>query len=219
MAGRATPLSSFRAGGTRSWHWRHGNPDILIVADAGYDITRLAFVLADLPVQLLGRIRSDRVLRLPTLPRAPGTTGGHPSTGPTSPLDKPATWPEPAHTAITDTTRYGAAPAISWDRLHPRLTHRGCWLDHDGELPVIEGTLIRLQAQHLPGDRDPKPAWLWSSIIGATATDVDLWWQSFLRRFDLEHTCRLLNPTLGWTAEKIRTPRAAEQYENPRSCT
>ena len=35
---------------------------ILVVFDAGYDIIRLAFLLADLPVQLLGRLRSDRVL-------------------------------------------------------------------------------------------------------------------------------------------------------------
>ena len=32
--------------------WRVGDPPILIVADAGYDITRLAHVLADLPVEL-----------------------------------------------------------------------------------------------------------------------------------------------------------------------
>jgi hypothetical protein len=52
-------------------------------------------------------------------------------------------------------TRPGVAHA--WDRLHPRLTHRSAWLDHDGDLPVIDGTLIRLQVDHLPGDRDPKP--------------------------------------------------------------
>jgi hypothetical protein len=46
-------------------HWRPGDPNILIVCDAGYHVTRLAFVLADLPVHLLGRIRTDRVLRLP----------------------------------------------------------------------------------------------------------------------------------------------------------
>jgi DDE superfamily endonuclease len=56
---------------TAAGHWQHGDPDILIVTDAGYDITRLAFVLADLPVELLGRIRSDRVLRLPKPPRPP----------------------------------------------------------------------------------------------------------------------------------------------------
>jgi DDE superfamily endonuclease len=193
-------------------HWQVGDPDILIVTDAGYDVTRLAFVLADLPVELLGRIRSDRVLRRPKPPRAAGATGRPPKHGPEFALNKPATWPEPAHTTITETTRYGTAIATSWDRLHPRLTHRGCWADHDGELPLIEGTLIRLRVEHLPGDHDPKPVWLWSSTIGATAADVDRWWQSFLRRFDLEHTFRLFKQTLGWTTLKIRSPQAADRW-------
>jgi hypothetical protein len=193
-------------------HWHDGDPAVLIVADAGYDITRLAFVLADLPVELLGRIRSDRVLRRPKPPRPAGATGRPPRHGPEFALNTPATWPEPQHLTTTETTRYGTATATSWDRLHPRLTHRGCWLDHDGELPVVEGTLIRLQVDHLPGDRDPKPVWLWSSITGATATEVDRWWQSFLRRFDLEHTFRLLKQTLGWTAPKTRTPQAADRW-------
>jgi hypothetical protein len=193
-------------------HWREGDPDILIVADAGYDVTRLAFVLTDLPVELLGRIRSDRVLRSAKPPRRPGVTGRPPKHGPEFALGKPATWPEPRHTTITTTTRYGVATATSWDRLHPRLTHRGCWADHDGELPLIEGTLVRLQVERLPGDRDPKPVWLWSSTTGATAGDVDRWWQSFLRRFDLEHTFRLLKQTPGWTAPKIRSPHAADRW-------
>jgi DDE superfamily endonuclease len=41
-----------------------GDAPILIVTDAGYDITRLAHLLADLPVEMLGRIRPDRVLRV-----------------------------------------------------------------------------------------------------------------------------------------------------------
>ncbi|MEU1953417.1 transposase [Nocardia rhamnosiphila] len=44
-------------------HWCPGDPDIWIVADAGYDAPRLAFLLADLPVAVLARMRSDRVLR------------------------------------------------------------------------------------------------------------------------------------------------------------
>jgi hypothetical protein len=76
--------------------------------------------------------------------------------------------------------------AAAWDRVHPRLTHRAAWLDHDGPLPVIDGTLIRLQADHLPGDRDPTPVWPWFSRTGATAREVDRLWQAFLRRFDLE---------------------------------
>jgi hypothetical protein len=36
-------------------HWRQGDPSILIVADAGYDLARLAFVLDDLPIEIVGR--------------------------------------------------------------------------------------------------------------------------------------------------------------------
>ncbi|MEV0351498.1 transposase [Nonomuraea sp. NPDC050680] len=61
--------------------WSSGDPDMLIVTDAGYDITRPAYVLRDLPVELLGRIRSDRVLRLPAPPRLPGTNGRPPKHG------------------------------------------------------------------------------------------------------------------------------------------
>ncbi|MCW2638274.1 MAG: hypothetical protein JWP76_580 [Dactylosporangium sp.] len=154
-------------------HRHEGDPDILIVTDAGYDVTRLAYMLADLPVHLLGRIRSDRALRLPKPPRAPGIGGRPPKHGPEFALDTPDTWPVPQHRTTTQTTRYGTARAASWDRLHPRLTRRTSWIDHDGDLPIIEGTLIRLQVDHLPGDRDPKPVWLWSSATGAGGADVD----------------------------------------------
>jgi len=193
-------------------HWSPGDPDILIVMDSGYDITRLAFVLTDLPVEICGRIRSDRVMRLARPPRLPAANGRPPKHGPEFALAKPATWPEPQHTTTTDTTRYGTARATSWDRVHPRLTHRTGWLDHDGDLPIIEGTLLRLQVDHLPGDRHPDPVWLWCSATSATRADVDRWWQSYLRRFDLEHTFRLIKQTLGWNRPKIRTPAAADRW-------
>jgi len=154
-------------------HWQPGDPDILIVFDAGYDVSRLAHQLTGLPVELVGRLRSDRVLYFPA---PPGTGGrGRPSRhGPEFALADPATWPGAQITTSTATSRYGTAVAAAWDRLHPRLTHRGAWLGHDGKLPIIEGTLIRLQVDHLPGDRDPKPVWLWSSRTGAGAADVEL---------------------------------------------
>ena len=191
---------------------RPGDPDILIVCDAGYDVTRLAFVLADLPIEVVGRIRADRVLRLPIPVRIPGTTGRPPKHGVEFDLKDPATWPPPAVTTVTDTAHYGKAEATAWDRLHPRLTHRAAWLDHRGPLPVIEGTLIRLAVEHLPGDRHAQPMWLWSSRVGATAADVDRCWHAYLRRFDLEHTFRLFKQTLGWTRPKIRTPEAADRW-------
>lgn len=193
-------------------HWREGDPSILIVADTGYDMTRLAFVLADLPIEVVGRIRSDRVMLRPTPPRHPGITGRPRKHGGVFALADPDSWQAPDHITDTDTTRYGHAQALAWDRLHPRLTHRGPWLDHDGELPLVEGTLIRLQVEHLPGNRDPKPVWLWSSVTDASAELIDVLWQVFLRRFDLEHTFRLFKQTLGWTRPKLRAPESADRW-------
>ncbi|WP_240197369.1 NF041680 family putative transposase, partial [Nonomuraea lactucae] len=192
--------------------WRPGDADILIVADSGYDVTRLAFLLADLPVELLGRIRSDRVLQFPAPPRLPGTNGRPPKHGGPFALSDATTWPAPHITTTTDTTRYGTATAAAWDRLHPRLTRRAAWLDHQGELPILEGTLIRLQVERLSGSNEPKPVWLWSSRTGLTAEQVDRLWQTFLRRFDLEHTFRFYKQVLGWTVPKIRTPTAADRW-------
>jgi hypothetical protein len=51
---------------------------------------------------------------------------------------EPGTWPQPQVVTLTETTRYGSATA--WDRLHPRLTRRAAWLEHDGDLPVLPGS-------------------------------------------------------------------------------
>jgi hypothetical protein len=181
-------------------HWREGDLRILVVFDAGYDVTRLAFLLADLPVELLGRLRSDRVMWLPAPPRRPGTNGRPRKHGRELALSDPAACPQAQITTSTQTSRYGTAVAAAWDQVHPRLTHRAAWLDHDGPLPVIEGTLIRLQVEHLPGDRDPKPVWLWWSRTGAAPADVDRCWQSFLRRFDLETGKPQCCHSRGWSA-------------------
>jgi hypothetical protein len=161
-------------------HWREGDPAILVGFDAGYDVTRLAWLLADLPVELPGRPRSDRVMQLPAPARRPGTMGRPRKHGGELALSDPATWPDPPVTTSTPTSRYGIATAAAWDRVHPRLTHRAGWLGHDGDLPVIEGTLIRLQVDRLPGDRDPKPVWLWFCGTGAAPGQVDLLWQAMV---------------------------------------
>lgn len=46
----------------RAGQWRPGDADVLVVMDTGYDVIRLAYVLADLPVELVGRLCSDRML-------------------------------------------------------------------------------------------------------------------------------------------------------------
>src|SRR5260370_13567861 len=74
-------------------HWREGDLAILVVFDAGYDVTRLAWLLADLPVELLGRPPSDRVMGLPAPPRPPGPIGPPRKHGADLALCDPPTWP------------------------------------------------------------------------------------------------------------------------------
>ncbi|GHE09692.1 hypothetical protein GCM10010339_62940 [Streptomyces alanosinicus] len=194
--------------------WRHGDLDVLIVMDAGYDVMRLARLLSDLPVELAGRLRSDdRALRLPKPPRVYDPKGGRPPKhGPEFRLAKPETWPEPAVVTMNDTPRYGKAEARAWDRVRPRLTHRSAWIDLDGELALVDGTLIRLKVDHLPGDRDAPPVWPWSSATGAASVDVAFVRSCYLRRFDLEHTFRLFKQSLGWTRPRLRDPQAVDRW-------
>jgi hypothetical protein len=109
--------------------WREGDPAILVVFDAGYDTARLSWLLKDLPVEVLGRLRSDRVLCFPAPPRRPGR--GRPARhGSQFKLAGQQTWPAPAVTTLTQTARYGTAAAIAedlrlpWERPAPagRLT-------------------------------------------------------------------------------------------------
>jgi hypothetical protein len=109
--------------------WTAGDPDILVVADAGYDAPRLTYLLRDLPVQILARMRSDRVLRRAIPPRLPGTNGRPPRHGGEFIFGDPASWGQPNATTVTDTRLYGQATAHSWNRLHPKLTRRAAWLE------------------------------------------------------------------------------------------
>ena len=111
--------------------WQSGDPNVLVIADAGYDAPRLAHLLKDLPVQVLARMRSDRVLRRPTrrgslTPRAvrPGAAASSSSGSPTpgaprtrKPLPKPASTALPPPGPGT-----GSAPSSPTARPGPRLT-------------------------------------------------------------------------------------------------
>ena len=193
-------------------HWREGDLRILVVFDAGVrrDPAGLA---AGGPAGGAAGPAAQRPGDVAARAAAPARDQRPaPQARPRAGAVRPGGLPGPAghHQHGDLPVRDGRAAA--WDRVHPRLTHRAAWLDHDGDLPVIEGTLIRLQVDYLPGDRDPKPVWLWWSRTGAAPAEVDRCWQSFLRRFDLEHTFRLFKQVLGWTAPKIRDPAAADRW-------
>ncbi|ROR00469.1 hypothetical protein EDE04_7045 [Streptomyces sp. 2132.2] len=115
-----------------------------------------------LPVAALGRglFAVAAVLPRPRPPQSGRADRRRPKHGPEFRLAKPETWQEPAVVTMNDTPRYGRAEVRAWDQVHPRLTHRSAWIGLvglDGELPLVEGTLVRLKVDHLPGDRDAPP--------------------------------------------------------------
>ena len=127
--------------------WRDGDAPILLVFDAGYDLAQLTYTLDDLPVEVLGRLRSDRVMRRSTPQPVYDPKGGRQAKhGGEFVFGDPGTWGEPDRRTVTETSNYGLAEARAWawDRLHPKLTRRAAWTGHDGELPILEGTVIRL---------------------------------------------------------------------------
>ncbi|MBV6703509.1 transposase [Kitasatospora aureofaciens] len=192
--------------------WHEDDPEVLFVLDSGYDIVRLSWLLRDQPVRLLGRIRSDRVMHAPPGRRKGPRPGRQPRHGETVRLADPATHPAPVQESAGRHQRFGAVTARCWGHLHPALERRGSWAGHQGELPIVEGTLVHLVVEYLPGNRDPKPLWLWHSNPDATAHDVDRLWRIFLRRFDLEHTFRFFKQTLGLTRPRLRNPEQADRW-------
>ncbi len=190
--------------------WCQADPPVLVVLDAGYDVIRLAFLLADLPIRLLGRVRSDRVFHAPASGYAGnGRPGRH---GPAMKLEDPATWPAAEQTMASTHERYGQVAVTAWGHHHPQLQRRAGWATYPGALPLVEGTLILIRVDRLPGDRVPKPVWLWHSDPDAAGLDVLRLFHAFLRRFDLEHTFRFLKQTLGWTRPRLRHPDQADRW-------
>ncbi|MEV3939340.1 NF041680 family putative transposase [Glycomyces sp. NPDC049804] len=206
----ATQLREVVEGLIAAGQHRSGDPAITIVTDSGYDLPRLAWQLRDLPVIVVGRLRSDRVLY--GRPGAYPGQGRPPKHGRLFRMADPDTWGEAETTSGADTDRYGRLDARAWGNMHSRLTHRAAWIGHDGALPVIDGTLIRLETERLPHTGRPIPLWLWTSQQGLDPGLLDTIWSAWLRRFDIEHTFRFLKQTLGWTVPQVRDPESADRW-------
>jgi hypothetical protein len=183
----------------------------LFVFDAGYDPIALTIDLADLPVAILVRIRGDRVFYTAPAARAPGQMGRPRRHGARFCCVDPASWPTPEQTLETADDQYGRVTVAAWRGLHPKLAGRGRWTDYP-EPPIVTGTVIRVQVEHLPGPRGRAVKTLWLWWAGPGTPDLELCWRTYIRRFDLEHTFRFCKQALGWTTPRVRTPEQADRW-------
>ena len=178
----------------------------LFCFDAGYDAIALTDTLSDVAADIVVRIRDDRVITSTPTPRhrRPARSGGPDATATGSGSPIPTPGPPPDVESTTTDLRYGTVKVSAWHGLHPRLGCRGHWAEHDIP-PIVAGTLIRVEVEHLPKPTSAtkKTLWLWAAGPGF---NLDTCWRGYLRRFDIEHTFRFLKNTLGWTTPALRTP-------------
>ena len=182
----------------------------LFVFDAGYDASALTEGLADLSCQVLVRIAESRVFyRDPT--SSPGARGRPPRHGTRFALAEASTWEGPDSQLARHDPRYGEVSVSAWSGLHQKLHGRG---RRQGakELPIVRGSVIRVEVEHLPKPtaRAKKTLWLWWT--GPDEPDLELCFRAYLRRFDLEHAYRFAKGTLGWTTPELCTPAQADRW-------
>ncbi|WP_186526341.1 NF041680 family putative transposase [Leekyejoonella antrihumi] len=191
----------------------HTEATPVFVSDAGYDAPALTHELTDVRADLVVRIRDDRVFYTDPPERQPGTRGLPRRHGDRVKLSKPDTWPAPDQTLTAEDSRYGAVNVTAWHGLHPELGRRGHWTDLE-QLPIVCGTIIRVEVEHLPKptSRTKKTLWLWAA---GPDLDLDVCWRAYLRRFDIEHGFRFVKNTLGWTTPALRTPEQADRWTWP----
>ena len=148
-------------------------------------------------------IRDARVFYTDAAPPAAGTVGRPRRHGDRFSLADPNTWPTPDVESTTTDLRYGTVKVSAWHGLHPRLGCRGHWAEHDIP-PIVAGTVIRVEVEHLPTSATKKTLWLWAAGPGF---NLDTCWRGYLRRFDIEHTFRFLSPGVSGDPGQAPGPR------------
>ena len=189
-----------------------GGPVPWFVFDAGYDSAQLSLDLAEAPVVVLVRLRSDRCFYPDPPPRPPGAGGRPRRHGAKFAFADPTTWPAPTTTHVATDDQYGTVTVQAWAGLHPKQ-HRHPGHGSGAPRPIVRGTVIRVQVERIPArTRPPKVLWLWWAGPAGCALDPELAWRAYTRRFDLEHTVRFCKQTLGWTTPRPRHPEQADRW-------
>ncbi|MHB8288431.1 MAG: transposase [Acidimicrobiales bacterium] len=159
----------------------------LFVFDAGYDANALGHELSGERVEVLCRIRDDRVFCDDPPPHAnrPASSGGRPPWhGKRMKCSNEASWRVPDATCSIHDERYGSVRISAWHGLHPRLSARGHWARHSIPL-IVWRSVIRVDVEHLNESSGGvnKSLWLWWS--GEGEPDSERCARAYLRCFDI----------------------------------
>src|SRR5882757_9829773 len=179
------------------------------VFDAEYDLMALSYRYAD-TAHIVGRLRSNQVFHADPEPE-PSRRGRRRVHGEKIKLNDPDTLGCPDRVAVLDSPRYGRVVLSGWDGRHRRLTREGFWDTHPRPLPIVRGSVIRVELQRLPGGGVPEgPMWLWHA--GPASLDLVTVCSAYQRRFDIEHFFRFCKQRFGWTRPAPMLPATAQVW-------
>jgi DDE superfamily endonuclease len=183
----------------------------LFVFDAGYDAASLAETLATVRCEVLVRISSARVFHHDPPPRQDGERGRPARHGKRFVLADETTWTPPDDEVILADPSYGQVRVRAWRGLHQKLHSRGR-RKGASELPIVAGTVIRVDVEHLPKPTGRADKTLWLFWSGPGQADLERSFRAYLRRFDIEHAFRFVKGSLGWTTPQLCTPAQADRW-------
>ena len=189
----------------------------LFVFDAGYNPIAIGHDLAEERCECLTRIRDDRVFYADP-PRSPQPTDREPVDVPHA-TGRRFKCSDPKYLGATRRRASSPlTPAMAPSRCRPGtvctlgLIGRGRWRDYGGAPPIVRGTVIRVDVEHLPKPTSRTKKTLWLFWSGPGEPDLERCWRAYLRRFDIEHTFRFIKNTLGWTTPSLCTPEQADRW-------
>ena len=185
----------------------------ICVLDAGYDIGTLAGALGDLAatrVAELVRVRGDRGFYAEPEPRA-NPVGRPRRHGAKLACKDERTWWPPSAEHAEEHSQYGPVRVRTWAGVHAKTEHQPIRGHRRAPPPVLHGTLLLVEVARLPRQtRLPQRLWLWWR--GPGQPDLAVVWRAYVRRFDLEHTCRFVKQTLNGTTPRVRHPEQADRW-------
>ena len=143
----------------------------MFVFDAGYDPIAIGYGLADVRAQVCAASATTGSStptrrRVPTVQRAPGTPPTPRATDSSARSPRPGPSP-PATSGHRPIVRYGTRDRHRLARHAPQTLGRGRWAGHRCP-PIVSGSVIRVEVEHLPKPtaRTKKTLWLWWSGPG-----------------------------------------------------
>lgn len=159
------------------------SPRPLVLADSLYAGPMWLNETADLPIDTLARLRSNRALYRRPVRRSP--YGRQPLDGPVLNLRRPETWHDPDQERVVNDDDLGTVTLTVWHQLHFKTAR-------NHEVSVIQVCLSKPRTR-----RQVEPA-LWLMYIGTTPLNLAKDWLFYFRRYAIEHWYRFIKRHLLW---------------------